>query len=294
MPKIWNKLTKGASWGALSTLAKAGGQWLLMKALALNFGPAGVSLHAQVVNLITIFLILPQQGVGLGLVKLLPNYKGKEKQVWAIAIRIGLLLIVSVGILLLLAQLLGLFKGIGYPLPWYWWAVFLCCVLAFMFHQVFLYLLQGLQQFKAFALLAAVGSTTAALLAWLFGNTALGLSLLALPLGLFTAASAAGIYFLWKKPIPQPTLSSIHLPKEKGLWKQFMPFIWLALTTWAANGVNYGIRTFSIQQIGLVETSYWQAPATLSNYYVTAFTTTVLFVFYPTLTKKIAERNTLS
>ena len=277
-------MLKGGLGGGVSTVVKAIGHWLLVKGLATHFGPAGVSLHAQVVNLLNIFVILPQQGIGRGLVRILSEEEEKAGGYWRLGQKLtAVLFAVLLGALGVLHGL-GLYDGIGYGLGWEWWAVFLACAYIYMHYPVLQGVLQAQQQFLAFSAFATLGSLLAAGFIWLLFTESLAWALLSLPLSLILTSSATWVYISQQGALSRGS----PIPLKEGLAKLW-PYILLALSGWVASSVQYGIRTFSIGELGLEQTSYWQAPATLSSYYLTAFSTTFLFIFYPAISKKVAK-----
>lgn len=289
MSHKWKKLLKGGLSGGVSTLAKAIGHWLLIKGIAVYFGPSGISIHAQIVNIINIFVIIHRQGISRGLVKILSSPRAAGKTYWRVSSRISMLIFAIIGIILLILQELGIYEGVGYEFSQVWWLGFFLCLFSYLFYPILQGYFQAYQQFAVFSFFTSIGGLIAAAIVWADGGNSFSLALMALPISLLITSLLAWLYAFKNKTILTRQQEEEYI-SDYDAAKNLLPYIVLALATWLDSGVEYSIRSFSIETLGLEQTSYWQAPATLSNYYVTAFSTTFLFVFYPTISKKMANK----
>ncbi|MBO0358927.1 hypothetical protein J0X19_13295 [Hymenobacter sp. BT186] len=275
------RFVRGSLGSGVVVVARGAGALLLNKLLAVYGGPGGLTLLAHFQNLLAMLTMLPNDGTHVGVVKYLaPLTPGNSRyRAWlgaAVVLNCGALLLA----LLALSLAPGALAGVFHPTAgWFlWFGVGLTLLTAFALLNTLLLSASKLRAYVALnvtmsvlapaavaTVLLAGGSTTTALLGYLFGQGSMLLP--ALWLGY-----RAGLL-----PPLRLRVSGLAL---RGLSNFLLMAVGLLLF---GKAVDFAVRELLVRQYGMGRTDLWQAVVKLSDNYTMVLAATMSSVYYPRL-----------
>ena len=285
---------KSSSWSFSAVVFRALGSLTVNKLFAVFLGTNGITLLAHFQNLISLFTLLPSEGVNRGIMKYWSDPELSEavkKRLFQTGLWMtsGLMVTVLGVIYWQKAYFFDRFTGTFTIVQF---------LLAFI-PSIFLILVTGLlnavilsrRDVKGYALINITGVLLLVGVVYMgVSQDSLGLALLSLPLGHVLMFVPTVIYFLRKKNRVSIRLS---LPDQKS-FRMIWSFILMAVSTILFGQLlDFEVREHIIELFGTDRTGLWQAVAKMSTNYLLVFTGTVGVVYYPRMSSLIHEHYAL-
>lgn len=277
--KEWFKLIAHFTWSGLAIVVRSLTGILVNKLIAIYFGAVGLGLFAHLQNLVVFFMQIPQEGINRGLIALLADTKEQERQRdwFTIAALLSLCSILLFALILWLGSAWFLrFIEAAFPLSIGWVILAVAFMMGTFFFQSLLiarskllaYFLASLTGSGVLIIVVAfagrqTGSLEAMLLAWLLGLG--GLTGTA-----FVASLIAGVIPRWRFSLAGQGF---------GYYGQYLIMALVMVT--CGRGVDFIVRQYAFDTIGLATTGLWQGAVRLSEGYLMLFAGITSAVVYP-------------
>ena len=290
---MW-KYFKSAGWTALSIFFRAGSNVALSKLIATHFGPAGITLLAHFQNLTALYTSLPNDGINTGLVRYLAAEKDRSERIRSV-LTAGLLLNLAVFAAVTFFIFLTpniyfapFFQGIGPEKQVQWLLLFLPGMLLLL---LFLFVLSeklAFQQLRWYVFAQTVAAAaTIVFVAWSSATQPISITLLA-----YLASLGFPVWFLAPRLFRAKPLLVFRLsPEVKQSLRQLGKFVLMALSVLICTKlVDFGVRSFMMNQYSTLQTGLWQGAVKLSDSYTMVFLAVVGMVYYPQLSAQISDQ----
>ncbi|PHM62245.1 lipid III flippase WzxE [Xenorhabdus ishibashii] len=280
-------LAKASVWTASSTLIKIGVGLLVIKLLAVSFGPTGVGQAGNFRQLITVLGVLSGAGIFNGVTKYVAEHHQQPEKLRAI---LGTSSLIILGFSTLLAVIFLLFsEAISIGLFGHTHYKTVVQALAFIqmgiaYANYFLAILKGFRDAKGNALAIILGSLTGMLaygLCYWLGSYEGALAGLALVPALVVLP--AGLLILHRKIIPFSALKPMW---DRASASHLGKFTLMALLTSITLPVAYVMmRNLLAARYGWEEVGIWQGVSSISDAYLQFITASFTVYLLPTLSR---------
>lgn len=267
---------------------------LLNKFFALNFGEQGITLLAHFQNLLSIPVLISNEGIAKGLVK--QNSKQKisleeQKTFFGVAFWLNIILFVVVSLVLIFGREVLLNRFVGDYSYGFWLVCFLPFLLLNFFNLLFIAIFLSRNKIKIYALVAVVNNLIAVSLLY-------GLEELSFENALLTYHFASGLAFfitfsIALRKIPFSYFKISPFPTNNS-FKKILKYVVAALSIAIFDRVgNFILRAYIIDEFDYYQTGLWQASLKLSDSYTQVFTATFLVLFFPKVVSLIKQKAVL-
>ena len=263
----------------------------MQKAIAMQFGPAGITLFSHFQNLVSLFTALPSDGVNRGLIRHTAHGSNNPETalpdtLFSAWLRAGLwwnLLIWVAGCLLLLFfrhTFIYEFKG-DLPAP-LWAMLFFAFEGMYLLHLYLIALMQARLKVGLYVWFTIAGSILQAVLLlagvlsnrleWAFLGLAAGQGLMMFASGYWSVRVG-----VWR--VPRATKTAFQAAFS-GIGKMV-----LLASVVAVFGrlVDFFVREYAIEHFNLYQTGLWQAVVKMSDAYITPVTAVIGVAFFPVI-----------
>lgn len=292
--KLKSQFFKSSSWSFSAVVFRALGGLTINKLFAVFLGPSGITLLSHFQNLISLFTILPSEGVNRGIMKFWSDPKleeSRKKQLFQTGFWITNLLM-----LLILAALLW-YRGFFFDrfitelstvhfLIIFVPAVFLTLMTA-MLNAVIL----SHRDVKNYALISIAGVILLTVTVY-FGITKGNLdeALLSFVVGYALMFFCTLAYFIKNRKVYNLSFKAPDKKSSRMIWS----FIIMAISSIVFGKLlDFAVRDYVIEEFGADRTGLWQSVVKISTSYLLVFTGTVGVVYYPKMASLIHDDSAL-
>jgi len=280
-------IVKVFSLNALSTLIKMLTGFVAVKVVAVLIGPGGMALLGQLTNFSTIFLTLSTAGITTGVTKYVAEYSGSENKIKSILqTSVYITVLSSLACALLLVAGAAFFSEIILKSEQFTsiFIIFGCTITLYALNTLLLSILNGLGEFKKYALVNTAGSLIGLLfsvvLASSFGTYGALLSVVTFQsvvfiVGLFITSRSS--WFRWDFFFGKFTKSEAV---------KLGHFSLMALASAATAPTSQLIlRSYLTEKTSLTEAGLWEAMNRMSGMYLMVIETSLSVYYLPKLAR---------
>lgn len=292
--KLKSQFFKSSSWSFSAVVFRALGGLTINKLFAVFLGTTGITLLSHFQNLISLFTILPSEGVNRGIMKFWSDPKLEEtrkKQLF----RTGFW-ITNVLMLLILSVLLwyrGLFfdRFIEHLSTKDFLIIFVPAVFLTLMTALLNAVILSHRDVKNYAIISIVGVLLLTGTVY-FGITKGNLdeALLSFVVGYALMFFCTLVYFLKHRKTYNLSFKAPDRKSARMIWS----FIIMAISSIVFGKLlDFGVRDYIIEEFGADRTGLWQSVVKMSTSYLLVFTGTVGVVYYPKMASLIHDNSAL-
>jgi polysaccharide transporter, PST family len=292
--KLKSQFFRSSSWSFSAVVFRALGGLTINKLFAVFLGTSGITLLSHFQNLISLFTILPSEGVNRGIMKFWSDPKledGRKKQLFQTGFWITNLLM-----LLILAVLLwyrGFFfdRFIEHLSTVHFLIIFVPAVFLTLMTAMLNAVILSHRDVKNYALISIAGVILLTVTVY-FGITKgnLDQALLSFVVGYSLMFFCTLAYFIKHKKTYNLSFKAPDKKSSRMIWS----FIIMAVSSIVFGKLlDFGVRDYMIEEFGVDRTGLWQSVVKMSTAYLLVFTGTVGVVYYPKMASLIHDNRAL-
>lgn len=292
--KLKSQFFRSSSWSFSAVVFRALGGLTINKLFAVFLGTGGITLLSHFQNLISLFTLLPSEGVNRSIMKYWSDPQTEEQQKKKL-FRTGFWL-TNLMMLLILAVLLwyrGFFfdRFIEHLSATQFLIIFVPAVFLTLMTGMLTAVILSYRDVKSYALISIAGVillTSTVYLGVTRGNV--DQALLSFPVGYSLMFFCTLVYFIRNRKSMNLSFKAPDKKSARMIWS----FIFMAISSIVFGKLlDFGVRDFIIEEFGADRTGLWQSVVKMSSSYLLVFTGTVGVVYYPKMINKENIQNSV-
>jgi len=285
---------KSSSWSFSAVVFRALGGLTINKLFAVFLGTSGITLLSHFQNLISLFTLLPSEGVNRGIMKYWSDPKmeeGQKKRLFQTGFWITNLVLLLVLAILLWYRGFFFDRFIEHLSTTHFLIIFVPAVFLTLMTAMMNAVILAHRNVKSYAIISIVGVILLTITVY-FGVTRgnLDQALLSFAVGYALMFFCTLIYFLKHRKTYNLSFKAPDKKSARMIWS----FIIMAISSIVFGKLlDFGVRDFVIEEFGADRTGLWQSVVKMSTAYLLVFTGTVGVVYYPKMASLVHDNDAL-
>ncbi len=292
--KLKSQFFKSSSWSFSAVVFRALGGLTINKLFAVFLGTSGITLLSHFQNLISLFTLLPSEGVNRGIMKFWSDpqvEEGQKKSLFRTGFWISILMMLVVLAVLLWYKDFFFDRFIDQLSTTQFLIIFVPAVFLTLMTAMLNAVILSYRDVKSYAIISIAGVVLLTGTVY-FGVTQgnIDQALLSFPVGYGLMFFCALFYFFKKRKTIQLSFKAPDKKSARMIWS----FVFMALSSIVFGKLlDFGVRDYIINEFGTDRTGLWQSVVKMSNSYLLVFTGTVGVVYYPKMASLIHDNKAL-